>query len=556
MAGASSSVSYMETEQQRERLHEQHGRGCKACIDNKFGSENIIKCPMPHDDIDEEDLPEEPCQQNGLHKDQVLPDSASNRVLLREKCFCPHQTFGCDDTPTWRKLKDHVLMCGFTPVHCVNAGCPEKFAKEALDRHLEHCQFQVVACRFCGERYKRNQLEDHYGECERADSQCNICGTKFERRKQLMVHQRIHVPCITAAGKCHFYDYCKFEAATVPILKQHMEKDKDKHLESLAVKIHDIEQATAKTKDMSTSNIKRTINAKVKPLENMINENAMIMKKLSDHQEASETNGDHLMNDMRTVTQNSQQIKQVSGNRNIEKQMRDSELDREIVIESHSQNIRRHNELKNDSEKRMKTLSIIMRTVMAMAKVLAKVFKTLSIIMRTVMAMAKVLAKVFKGISNIKKTINAKVKPFKNIIDEKAMTGKKLGDKQEVSETNGDHPMDAVRTVAHSSQQIEQVSGKVGVIERQIGDSGLDQGTVIESHSQNIRRHNELTNNSEKRIKPDPDSSSFRKPQTEMNIASGCPQFALHSEVESSNFLISDSIYIRVKVEPGGDIIV
>lgn len=50
-------------------------------------------------------------------------------------------------------------MCGFTPVHCVNAGCPEKFAKEALDRHLEHCQFQVVACRFCGERYKRNQLE-------------------------------------------------------------------------------------------------------------------------------------------------------------------------------------------------------------------------------------------------------------------------------------------------------------------------------------------------------------------------------------------------------------
>ena len=54
-------------------------------------------------------------------------------------------------------------------------------------------------------------------------------------------------------------------------------------------------------------------------------------------------------------------------------------------------------------------------------------------------------------------------------------------------------------------------------------------------------------------LQPDPDSSSFRKPQTEMNIASGCPQFALHSEVESSTFLVNDCIYIKAKVEPGGD---
>jgi len=38
-----------------------------------------------------------------------------------------------------------------------------------------------------------------------------------------------------------------------------------------------------------------------------------------------------------------------------------------------------------------------------------------------------------------------------------------------------------------------------------------------------------------------------------MNIASGFPQFALHTDVESSNFLINDCIYVRVRVEPGGD---
>ena len=53
----------------------------------------------------------------------------------------------------------------------------------------------------------------------------------------------------------------------------------------------------------------------------------------------------------------------------------------------------------------------------------------------------------------------------------------------------------------------------------------------------------------------DPESSSFRRPQTEMNIASGCPQFALQSDVESSTFLINDTIYIRCRVEAGGDTI-
>ena len=53
------------------------------------------------------------------------------------------------------------------------------------------------------------------------------------------------------------------------------------------------------------------------------------------------------------------------------------------------------------------------------------------------------------------------------------MNVKKLKDKLEASETNGDHLVNAMRTVAHSSQQIESVQSKVAVIERQIKDSGL-----------------------------------------------------------------------------------
>ena len=50
---------------------------------------------------------------------------------------------------------------------------------------------------------------------------------------------------------------------------------------------------------------------------------------------------------------------------------------------------------------------------------------------------------------------------------------------------------------------------------------------------------------------PDPSSSSFRQPTTEMNIASGCPLFASHSIVENqrNSYLKDDTIYIRVLVE-------
>ena len=47
-------------------------------------------------------------------------------------------------------------------------------------------------------------------------------------------------------------------------------------------------------------------------------------------------------------------------------------------------------------------------------------------------------------------------------------------------------------------------------------------------------------------IRPDPTSSSFRRPSTEMNIASGCPMFISHQELQNSRFLKDDTIYLKV----------
>lgn len=54
-------------------------------------------------------------------------------------------------------------------------------------------------------------------------------------------------------------------------------------------------------------------------------------------------------------------------------------------------------------------------------------------------------------------------------------------------------------------------------------------------------------------FRPDPDSSSFKRPLAEMNIASGCPLFVSHSILESSdNYIKDDCLFVKVMVDTTG----
>ena len=50
-------------------------------------------------------------------------------------------------------------------------------------------------------------------------------------------------------------------------------------------------------------------------------------------------------------------------------------------------------------------------------------------------------------------------------------------------------------------------------------------------------------------FQPDPMSSSFRKPKSDMNVASGCPRFVSHTELKSGDFVKDDAIFIKCIIE-------
>ncbi len=50
-------------------------------------------------------------------------------------------------------------------------------------------------------------------------------------------------------------------------------------------------------------------------------------------------------------------------------------------------------------------------------------------------------------------------------------------------------------------------------------------------------------------FQPEPTSSSFRKPKSDMNIASGCPRFISHNDLKSKGFVADDTIFIKCEVD-------
>ena len=50
-------------------------------------------------------------------------------------------------------------------------------------------------------------------------------------------------------------------------------------------------------------------------------------------------------------------------------------------------------------------------------------------------------------------------------------------------------------------------------------------------------------------FKPNAQSSSFQKPKTDMNVASGCPEFADLSILDNTSYVKDDVMYIKVIVD-------
>ncbi|KAL4219122.1 Tnf receptor-associated factor 2 [Mactra antiquata] len=156
-------------------------RFCRSCIDSHIRTGNQIRCTQcekePHDD-DESDF-------SIITEDQIFPDNAIKREMGRLDIHCPYT--GCTWAGKFRLFEEHLDICDFKPVQCPQ--CGQLINKEKLETHkVTDCR---MACNACGQLILYSNMANHVeNECPKMTTVCEICGRQGIVREELEAHQQ------------------------------------------------------------------------------------------------------------------------------------------------------------------------------------------------------------------------------------------------------------------------------------------------------------------------------------------------------------------------------
>lgn len=191
-------------------------RFCQICLNRTVSGINR-KCPV-----------------DGQIIDPVFQDISCQRELLQLVCVCNNQNHGCTWSGKLQNLTDHLSLCAYKEVQCPNAGCAIKLLSQNLKEHVEvNCLFKKAACLWCGVSISQAEQQNHKKICPRLPLSCpEGCGESSIPRNSIDDHLENH--CTLAEIVCPFKNNgCLFEARRDTV-KEHCSEQSEKHLELLA----------------------------------------------------------------------------------------------------------------------------------------------------------------------------------------------------------------------------------------------------------------------------------------------------------------------------------
>ncbi|KAM8947557.1 TNF receptor-associated factor 5 [Pelodytes ibericus] len=202
-------------------LHNPHQTGC--------GHRFCEKCVLGLSEL--YDVPECPLDKEIIKPQEIFKDNCCKREVLNLQVYCknlPH----CDAKVPLGRFQDHLAQCLSEPISCTNKGCHDQILRGDLQNHLEtqcklreevcgyckqsmaslnmaihvrkFCPLYPVSCPYnCPETYPRDQLDDHLSVCPEAEQECPFasygCNVKVKRGK-MKSHEdaflREHMLCV------------------------------------------------------------------------------------------------------------------------------------------------------------------------------------------------------------------------------------------------------------------------------------------------------------------------------------------------------------------------
>lgn len=512
----------------REAVQTQCGhRGCEQCFSQLLqGNPKQIMCPAG----------EESCVY--LKENEIFRDFGARREVRLLPVYCSFKTEGCNEILPWKDLQDHTTTCSYKPSICKfsQEGCQITVVLKNLQSHEKECQFRMETCRYCLKEIKHRLMQDHLETtCLEYDISCPFrCGVESATRRMMIQHYTNECP--RRPIKCKYHNIgCEFTGSKEEV-DNHTRNELDHHLE-LSVR----RSAESGLKGVQARERTQELYGKVADIQQLIAGHMKIM-------DESKENIESLKKTIKDVKLKvvAQTERLITVERKIDKladQETQNRLGREMHILKENQSsietrvtqleragpVGGQNGIPSDQIQLHERQLGIIDLRLAELDLRFQVMETASyngVLMWKIRDYSR-----RKQDAKTGRTISLYSQPFYT-----GRFGYKMCARVYL---NGD----GVGKATHLSLFFVVQRGEYDALlpwpfKQKVSLMLLDQDTGTRHLVDSFR--------------PDITSSSFKRPTSEMNVASGCPLFVSHSVLETPTFLQDDTIYIKVVVDIEG----
>ncbi|XP_075568206.1 TNF receptor-associated factor 3 isoform X2 [Pelecanus crispus] len=466
-------------------------RFCETCM-NALLSSSSPKCTA--------------CQES-IVKDKVFKDNCCRRELLALQIYCRNENKGCKEQLSLGQLLMHLKTdCQFEELSCPRADCKEKILRKDLPDHVEKtCKYRETTCKYCKSQVPMITLQKH----EDTDCPCVMvscphkCSVKTLMRSEGTNQQIKAHEASSAVQHVNLLKEWSNALENKVAMLQNESLEKNKSIQTLHNQICSFEIEIERQKEMLRNN-----ESKILHLQRVIDSQAEKLKELDKEIRPFRQNweeADSMKSSVESLQNRVTELESVD--KTAGQGARNTSL-LETQLSRHDQMLSVHDIRLADMDLRFQVLETASYNGVLIWKIRDYKRRKQEAVMG--------------------KTLSLYSQPFYT-----GYFGYKMCARVYL---NGD----GMGKGTHLSLFFVIMRGEYDALlpwpfKQKVTLMLMDQGPS--------RRHLGDA------FKPDPNSSSFKKPTGEMNIASGCPVFVAQTVLENGTYIKDDTIFIKVIVD-------
>ncbi|XP_016021472.1 TNF receptor-associated factor 3 isoform X1 [Rousettus aegyptiacus] len=471
------------------------------------------------------------CQES-IIKDKVFKDNCCKREILALQIHCRNESRGCAEQLTLGHLLVHLKNdCQFEELPCVRADCKERVLRKDLRDHVEKaCKYREATCSHCKSQVPMITLQKHEDtECPCVVVSCpHKCSVQTLLRSELSAHLS---ECVNAPSTCSFKRYgCVFQGTNQQI-KAHEASSAVQHVNLLKEWSSSLERKVSLLQNESVE--------KNKSIQSLHNQICSFEIEIERQKEMLRNNESKILHLQRVIDSQAEKLRELDqemrpfrqsweeagGVRSSVESLQSRVAELESVDKGAGQAVRNTGLLESQLSRHDQMLSVH-DIRLADMDLRFQVLETASYDGVLIWKIRDYRRRKQEAVMG--KTLSLYSQPFYT-----GYFGYKMCARVYL---NGD----GMGKGTHLSLFFVIMRGEYDALlpwpfKQKVTLMLMDQGSS--------RRHLGDA------FKPDPNSSSFKKPTGEMNIASGCPVFVAQTVLENGTYIKDDTIFIKVIVD-------